>query len=77
MLVSGIHQSDTVHVCVYIYTHAHPHTHTFIFFSIVVYYRILNIVPCNIQDCVVYFIYSGLYLLIYPSPLVTISLFSV
>ena len=49
-------------MCVYIYTHAHPHTHTyiffFIFFSIVVYYRILNIVPCAIQkDLVVYLFY--------------------
>ena len=36
-----------------------------IFFSIIIYYRILNIVPCVIkEDLVVYFIYSNLYLLI-------------
>ena len=27
----------------------HAHTHTYIFFSIIVYYQILSIVPCTIQ----------------------------
>ena len=37
----------------------------FMVFSIMVYYRILNIVPYAIQwDLVVYFIYSSSYLLI-------------
>ena len=31
------------------YTHTHTHTHFFIFFSIMVYHTILNIVPCAIQ----------------------------
>ena len=45
VLVSGIQQRIQLYI------------HFFIFFSIVVYYRILNIVPCDIQDCVVYLFY--------------------
>ena len=53
------------------------------FFSIIGYYKILNIVPCAIQEILVaYFVYSGVYLLTLnsqftpsPLPLVTISLF--
>ena len=44
VLVSGIQQSDSIY--------------SFLrFFSIIVYYNILNIVPCAIQDLVVYFFY--------------------
>ena len=34
----------------YVYTHTHTHTHVFFFrfFSIVDYYKVLNIVPCAI-----------------------------
>ena len=39
----------------------------FRFFSIIDYYKILNIVPCATQVFVVYFIYSSMYLLI-PNP---------
>ena len=53
----------------------HTYTYFFIFFSIMVYYRILSIVPCAIQsDFVVYpsYIYwfaSAIYKLpIHPSP---------
>ena len=46
MLISAVQQSDSV---------IHIYTLFFIFFSIIVYYRILNIVPCAIQqDLVVY-----------------------
>ena len=42
------------------YIHIHFHV-----FSIIHYYKILNIVPCAIQlDLVVYFVYSNVYLLI-------------
>ena len=48
-----------------IHTHTHTHTHThifyFIFFPIMDYHRILNILPYNL---VVYFIYNSLCLLI-------------
>ena len=42
--------SKVIHIYIYIYT---PHTHTNIlkiFFSIMVYHGILNIVPCAIQS---------------------------
>ena len=60
MLVSAVQQCDSVlyincDSVIYIY---------FIFFSIMVYYRILVIVTCAIQWDLVYFIYSSLYLLI-------------
>ena len=48
MLISTVQQSDSV---IHIYTY----TFFFIFFSIVVYHRIVNIVPCAVQwDLVVY-----------------------
>ena len=50
VLVCGIQQSDSVsyiYMCLYIYIYIY--IFFFIFFSIVVYYRILNIVPCAIQ----------------------------
>ena len=64
VFVSGVPQSDTVIYIVF-----------FIFFSIMAYCKILNIVPSAIQQVlVVYFIYSICYvyrnlskLLIYPS----------
>ena len=46
MLISSVQQSDSV-------THTCTHTHVYIFFilsfSIMVYHRILNIVPCALQ----------------------------
>ena len=54
--ITAIHQSNSVihiHICVcvyiYIYIYTHIHTSFFIFFSIMVYHRILNIVPCAVQ----------------------------
>ena len=58
VLVSGIQQSDSViyiyiytyiYICIYTYVYVYIHTFFFIFFSIVVYHRILNIVPRDIQ----------------------------
>ena len=55
VLITAIQQSDSViHTYIYIYMHIYiyTHTHTFcfrMFFSIVVYHRILNIVLCFIQ----------------------------
>ena len=52
------------------YTHTHTHTHTYIyffqFFSIIVYCRILNTVPCARQQILVvyYFIHGCVHLLI-------------
>ena len=45
-LITAVQQSDSG-----IYTHIYIYTHTLfkIFFSTVVYYKILNIVPCAIQ----------------------------
>ena len=43
------------HKVTQIYVYTHTHTHSFIFFSIMVYHRTLNIVPCAVQkDLVVY-----------------------
>ena len=42
-VVSAIQQSDSV---LYVYIHTSKY---FVMFSIIVYYRILNIVPCAIQ----------------------------
>ena len=41
MLISTVQQSDSV---------IHMHAFIFIFFSIMVYHRILNIAPCAIQQ---------------------------
>ena len=46
--------------------HIHTHIFFFRFFYIIGYYKILSIVPCAIQYVLV----------VYPTPLVTISLFS-
>ena len=45
MLVSVVQPSDSV-IYIYIYTHTHTHTHIFFFilFSIMFYYKVLNIV---------------------------------
>ena len=51
MLVSGVRQSDSV------YTHAQ--IFFFRFFSIIVYYKTLNIVSCTIQEDLIYFIYNS------------------
>ena len=52
-----------IYVCVYIYMYIYIYTH--IFFSIMVYHKMLNIVPCAIQqDFVIYSIYNSLHLLI-------------
>ena len=67
VLVFGEQKSDSyIYIYVYIYMHVHMCIYicTHIFFSIMVYYRILSITPCVIQqDFVVCFIYSSLYLL--------------
>ena len=68
MLVPGVGQSDVV---------IHTHTYTYICVSVYIYmfffrsffiigsYKILNIVPCAIQDVlVVYFIYNSMHMLI-------------
>ena len=59
----------------YIYIYIHIHTHAYVcvhmytfflrFFSIIGYYKILNIVPCTICRSLLflYFIYSGVCLL--------------
>ena len=48
VLISAIQQCDSV-------THTYIYTFFFIFFSIMVYLRILNIVPCALQqDLVAY-----------------------
>ena len=70
VLISAMQQSDSViyicvcvyiHMYVYVYICVYVYTHTFffkIFLSIMAYYRILNIVPCAIQqDIVVYLLY--------------------
>ena len=54
-LLSLVQQSDSVihiYICIYIHTYIHIYIHTlfFIFFSIMVYYRLFNIVPCAIQQ---------------------------
>ena len=51
MLISTVQQNDSVIYILYIYIY----TFFVTFFSILVYHRILNIVPCAIQkDLVVY-----------------------
>ena len=40
MLISTVQQSDSV---------MHTHAFFFIFFSIIIYHRVLSIVPCAIQ----------------------------
>ena len=63
MLISIVQQTNSViyivntYVCVYIYIYTHTHIFFFIFFSIVVYYRILNIVFCALQQDLVYLFY--------------------
>ena len=42
VLISAVQQNDSV-------THIHVYAYIYIFLSIMVYYRILNIVPCAIQ----------------------------
>ena len=59
VLVSDVQQSDSV-ICIHIY----PHIFFLMFFSIIINYKIMNIVPCATQwDLVFYFIHSSLYLL--------------
>ena len=48
MLISAVQQSDLV-IYLYIYLHIYIYIFFFIFFSIIVYHRILNIVPCAIH----------------------------
>ena len=47
VLISTVEQRDSV---IYIYIYVYTHTFFFIFFSIMVYHRVLNIVPCAIQE---------------------------
>jgi len=66
LLVSGVQQSDS-------HTHTHIHTHIYSrLFSIIGFYEILNIVPCE-SLLLIYYMDSSLYLfnpglLMYPSP---------
>ena len=88
------HVGTHVHVCTYTHIHIicacymYIHTHTHRLFSIVGYYKILNIVPCSISNSslLIYFTYSSLCPLIQYSSFVplpslphleTISLFPV
>ena len=67
-----------MYVCVYIYLYI------FRLFSIIGYYKMLNIVPCAIQIFAIYLICSSVYMLsqipnlflLYPFPLGNVSLFS-
>ena len=70
VLVSGVQQIDSV-LYVYIYTHIYMYVHIHIYilfrsFSIMVYYKVLNIVPVlyNRTLLFIYFIYSSVYILI-------------
>ena len=61
MLVSGIQQSDLdiyIYVCMYVYS-------LFGFFSIRVYYRMQNIVPCAIQHIIVVHLFLKIILFIF------------
>ena len=49
VLISGIQQSNS-----FVYEHIYFTYIDFIFFSIMVYHKILYIIPCAIQDVVVY-----------------------
>ena len=67
MLISAVQQCDSVlyiNCVIQLYIYNCDLVIYFIFFSIMVYYRILVIVTCAIQWDLVYFIYSSLYLLI-------------
>ena len=47
MLVSDVQQRDSVtYICVF-----------FLFFSIIVYYKILNIVPCVVEEILVVYLF--------------------
>ena len=37
-----------IYIHIHIHTHTHTHTHSLIFFSIMVYHRIMSIVPCAV-----------------------------
>jgi len=53
VLVSSVQQSDSV-----LYIYIHTHTHSFSYFSIMIFYKILNTVCCTTQwDLVVYLFY--------------------
>ena len=39
----------SLHIYIYIYIYIYTYTFFFVFFSIMVYHRILNMVPCVIQ----------------------------
>ena len=49
VLIAAVEQSDSV---------AHMYTFFLIFISTMVYQRILNIIPCGIQEDLVFFMYS-------------------
>ena len=62
VLVSSVQKSDSVtYIYIYIYIYTHTHTHTFFFKNIIFHYglsRILNIVPCAIQQDLVFYPFS-------------------
>ena len=65
----SVHVHIVIYIHMYIHAYIYRHTQTYVLFfillSISVFSRILNIVPCAIQqDLIVYFIYNSLYLLI-------------
>ena len=55
-----IHLHIYMCVCIYIYSDTHTHIYIFFFrfFSIMVYYKILNIHPCVIQQALAYLFYT-------------------
>ena len=63
MLISGVQQSDPV---MRTDTHTHTHTFFFVFFSIMVYHRILSIVPllCSMALLFIHSVYNSMHLLI-------------
>ena len=66
LLIYNVVSISVVQPSVQSHTHPHPHTHIqiyifFFVFSIMVYHRVLNIVPCAIQQVlVVYPLYTKL-----------------
>ena len=64
VLVSGVQQSDLVHIYIYIYIYACVCVCIYIYiyilfqiFTIIGYYKILNIVPCAMQKVLVVYLF--------------------
>ena len=56
VLISTVQQSDPV-IYIYIYIYTHTYVYPFLFFSIMVYPRILSIVLCAIQKVLVVYLF--------------------